>query len=116
MGIEANKEAVEFARQLISEGRYVLDQHGDWAQINPGTAAQDEFIHREGMKNYGKWHLGIKAGGSYGEKSAYSFPYGDFQKVYRSGLIAAQERAAQFKHGAVEQAAKDLLALLPEGE
>ena len=116
MAIDANPEAVEFARQLIEDGRYVLDKHGDWDQVNPDTNEQDNFVREHGMKAYGNWHLGVKVGGSYNEKSVYSSPYGDFHKVYRSGLIAAQERAAQYHHGAVEQAAKDLLAMLPEGE
>lgn len=116
MSIEVNQEGVEYAKWLIGEGRYVLDKHGDWDEINPGTEAQDEFIRREGMQAFGRWHLGLKPGASYEDKSAYSFPYGDYTNVYRSGLIAAEERAAQFHHGAIEAAAKELLALLPEGE
>ena len=30
MALDANPEAVEFARQLIEDGRYVLDQDGAW--------------------------------------------------------------------------------------
>lgn len=116
MAIEANREAVEFARQMIEDGRYVLDEHGDWDEINPDTDEENNFIRDRGMKAYANWHLGIKVGGSEEDKTTYSFPYGDYHKVYRSGLIAAEERAAQYHHGAVEQAAKDLLALLPEGE
>lgn len=116
MAIEVNREGFEFARQLIEDGRYVLDEHGDWENVNPDTDQQDNFIRERGMKDFANWHLGIKVGGSFNEKSAYSFPYGDYHKVYRSGLIAAEERAAQYHHGAVEQAAKDLLAMLPEGE
>ncbi len=116
MSIDANREAVEYARQLIEDGKFVNDKHGEWTEINPDTEAQNAYIHEHGMEGFGKWHLGIKVGGSYGEKGTYSFPYGDFEKVYRSGLIAAKERAAEFHHGAVEQAADDLLALLPEVE
>ncbi len=116
MAIEVNQPGFEWAKRMIEEGRYVLDEHGDWDQINPDTSQQDEFIREHGVEAYGNWHLGVKVGGSYHEKTAYSFPYGDYHKVYRSGLIAAEERAAQYHHGAVEQAAKDLLAMLPEGE
>ncbi len=114
MSIELNKEALEYAKQLIEDGRYVLDQHGDWDSVNPGTEAEDQFVKEHGYKAYGEWHLGFKAGGSYGEKSAYSFPYGDFHKVYRSGLIAAQERASQYNHLAVLDAAQELLKMLPK--
>lgn len=114
MAIEVNKDAVEYAKRLIGDGRYVLDKQGDWDSVNPGTEAQDRFVKEHGYKAYGEWHLGFKAGGSYGEKSAYSFPYGDFENVYRSGLIAAEERAAQYKHLAVRAAAQELLDMLPE--
>lgn len=116
MAIEVNRKGFEFARQLIEDGKYVLDDHGDWDNVNPDTNQQDNFIRDRGMEAFGNWHLGIKVGGSFNEKGTYSFPYGDYHKVYRSGLIAAEERAAQYHHGAVEQAAKDLLAMLPEGE
>ncbi len=112
MSIRLNDEAFNYAKSLIEEGRVVLDKHGDWEQINPDTAAQDEFIHERGMEAYAKWHLGVKEGASREDKSAYSFPYGNFRDVYRSGVIAAQERAAQFHHGAIESAAQELESLL----
>ena len=114
MAIDANREAVEFARQMIEDGRYVLDNPDDWTNVDPDMDHQKNFIRDRGMKAYGNWHLGVKVGGSFNERSTYSFPYGDYHKVYRSGLLAAQEQAAQYHHGAVEQAAKDLLALLPK--
>ncbi len=114
MSIDVNRDAFEYARQLIEDGRYVLDDKSDWDQVNPDADHQKNFIRDRGMKDYGNWHLGVKVGGSYNERSVYSFPYGDYHKLYRSGLLAVQEQAAQYHHGAVEQAAKDLLAMLPE--
>jgi hypothetical protein len=35
--------------------------------------------------------------------------YGDFRRVHRSGLIACQYRAAEWRHKQVELAAHDLL-------
>ena len=40
------------------------------------------------------------------------FPYGDFHRVHRSGLIAAKQRAAQRDHDDIERAADELLVLL----
>ena len=42
----------------------------------------------------------------------YGFVYGDFRRVHRSGLIAAEYRAAEWRHKEVELAAHDLLQLL----
>ena len=42
-------------------------------------------------------------------KARYAFVYGDFRRVHRSGLIACQYRAAEWRHKQVELAAHDLL-------
>lgn len=42
------------------------------------------------------------------------FPYGDFRRLYRSGLIAAKQRAGEWDHDDVEQAADRLLQDVPE--
>ena len=38
--------------------------------------------------------------------------YGDFRRVHRTGLIACDYRAAEWRHKAVELAAHDLLQRL----
>ena len=48
-------------------------------------------------------------------KEAYSFPFGDFRKVHRSGVIAGEGRAAQFDHAEIRDALKALLELI-DGE
>ncbi|WRS30745.1 hypothetical protein U6G28_03400 [Actinomycetaceae bacterium MB13-C1-2] len=111
MSIEVNQEAVEFAKKLIAEGKYSTEED-DWGEVNPDTEQQNELIHKEGMGQFAKWHLGVKSGGSRGEKTDYSFPYGDYKVVCRSGLIAAEERAAQYDHFSIRDAAKELLDLL----
>ena len=42
-------------------------------------------------------------------KARYAFVYGDFRRVHRSGLIACDYRAAEWRHKEVELAAHDLL-------
>lgn len=109
-----NQRAVENAKRLIDEGRVLLDKHGDWDEVNPGTEAQNKFIEEHGFEEYGQWHLGFKDGASREDKSSYSFPYGDFHQVVRSGLIAAGERAQQYHHEAIKAAADELLQMLPQ--
>jgi hypothetical protein len=41
-------------------------------------------------------------------KGHYEFPYGDFKKVHRCGLISAESRAGQYKHFDIEKAAHHL--------
>ena len=38
--------------------------------------------------------------------------YGDFRRIHRSGLIACQYRAAEWRHKEIELAAHELLQLL----
>jgi hypothetical protein len=45
-------------------------------------------------------------------KEAWSFPIGDFRKVHRAGVIAAESRAAQFHHAEIRDACKALLELI----
>ena len=114
MSIELNEAGFKYAQQLISEGRVDVDLHGDWDKINPDSEQQDRFVEEHGYEAFGEWHLGVKAGASHDTKGAYSFPYGDYKNVVRSGLIAAEERAAQYHHEAVRQAAADLLKLIDQ--
>lgn len=59
-------------------------------------------------------HLGLVDGATEETKSRYGFGFGDFRRVHRSGLLACQYRAAEWRHGSVETAAHDLLRLLDE--
>jgi len=45
-------------------------------------------------------------------KGRYAFVYGDFRRVHRTGLIACQYRAAEWRHKEIELAAHRLLQLL----
>jgi hypothetical protein len=58
---------------------------------------------------YGRWFLGLNDGATENTKARYAFVFGDFRRVHRSGLIAVQYRAAEWRHKAVELAAHELL-------
>jgi hypothetical protein len=49
-------------------------------------------------------------------KARYGFVYGDFRRVHRTGLIACQYRATEWRHKEVELAAHDLLQHLTASE
>lgn len=116
MSKELNAEGFEFAKQLIATGRIDNDLHGDWREINPDREAQNQFIEKNGWKVYSQWHLGLDPEADPNAKDAYSFPYGDFHVLHRSGLIAVEERAAQSHYEDIRAAAEELLGLLPPNQ
>ena len=67
-----------------------------------------------GWTEYSHWHLGIDKSENGETKGAYSFPFGDFRKVHRSGVISAESRAGQHDHTEIRDALKKLLDLIDE--
>ena len=45
-------------------------------------------------------------------KGRYEFPYGDFEKVHRCGVLTAESRAGQYKHLDIENAAAHLHGMI----
>jgi hypothetical protein len=64
------------------------------------------------MAEYGKWHLGIDETRDVANKGRCKFPYGDFEKVHRCGLLAAESRARQRKYYDIELAVAHLHGML----
>lgn len=114
MTIEVNQPALRQARALVREGKVVRDERDDWSEAAPSAQQENDFIEREGWTEYSHWHLGIDKSENAETKKAYSFPFGDFRKVHRSGVISAESRAGQYDHVEVEKALKSLLALIDE--
>ena len=105
-----NSRAVERARRLIRARQYVL--RSDWGQAQPSADDENAFLERHSWEEYGEWHLALTEGASEETKARYAFVYGDFRRVHRSGLLACQYRAAEWRHREVERAAHGLLLLL----
>lgn len=104
---KVNEAGVAKARQMIDSNQYDLDT--EWGEAAPSTERANEKIERDGYDGYGEWHLAVDTEASEDTKDRYGFPFGDFQRVVRSALIAAKQRAAQNEHGEVEEAAAELL-------
>ena len=105
-----NKRAVARARRLIEAHQYVLDS--DWGDVQPSAADQNAYVDSHSWDNYAEWHLGLTDGANDDTKARYAFVYGDFRRIHRTGLIACQYRAAEWRHKDVELAAHDLLQRL----
>ena len=112
MATELNNPAVEQARALVRDGKVVRDERDDWSEAAPTADEENAFIEREGWTEYSHWHLGVDRDENPETKQASSFPYGDFRKVHRSGVIAAESRAGQYDHDDIEDALKKLLELI----
>lgn len=113
MAIRVNSSAVERAERLIKGRQY--EKESNWSQVEPTSDEQNEFIEANGWEAYSEWHLAYDDEENKGTKKRYRFPIGDLNKLHRSGLIAAKQRAAQQGYDEVEKAAEKLLEKFPEG-
>ena len=105
-----NERAVARARELIDAHQYVLES--DWGDVQPSADDENAFLESHSWEDYGDWHLGLTDGATEETKARHAFVYGDFRRIHRTGLIACQYRAAEWRHKAVELAAHDLLQRL----
>ncbi|MBA3244071.1 MAG: hypothetical protein H0T61_02705 [Actinobacteria bacterium] len=105
-----NKRAVAQARRLIETRQYVLES--DWGDVQPSADDENAFLASHSWDAYAEWHLGLTEGATEETKSRYGFVSGDFRRVHRTGLIACQYRAAEWRHKEIELAAHELLQLL----
>ena len=105
-----NKLAVAHARHLIDGHQYVLDS--DWGDSQPSADDENAFLETHSWEEFAVWHLGLTEGANDETKARYGFVYGDLRRVHRSGLIACQYRAAEWRHKEVELAAHRLLQRL----
>jgi hypothetical protein len=112
MTVKLNKRAFDHARSLIEAGKYVIDDRGAWREHQPSAQQENEFIQQHGYAEYAKWHLGIDDEEGENNKGRYKFPYGDFEKVHRCGLLAAESRAGQRKYYDIELAVAHLHGML----
>jgi hypothetical protein len=112
MATRLNERAFTHAKALIEDGRFVDDERDAWSEHQPTAAAENRFIEDEGWPEYAKWHLGIDDEAGEETKERYKFPYGDFQKVHRCGLLAAESRAGQYKYLDIEQAVAHLHGMI----
>ena len=107
---KVNTKAVARARKLIDGRQYVLDS--DWGEAQPGADEENAYLDGHSWNEYAEWHLGLTDGASDETKGRHAFVYGDFRRIHRTGLIACQYRAAEWRHKEIELAAHDLLQRL----
>ena len=112
MAVKLNRTAFDHAKTLIAEERFVLDDRDDWSEHQPSAEEENRFIQQHGLAEFAKWHLGLDDEQDEDNKGRYKFPYGDFERVHRCGLLAAESRAGQYKHVDIELAVAHLHGML----
>jgi hypothetical protein len=112
MAVKLNKSGFEYGKELIREGEVVHDERDAWSEHQPSAEDENNFIREHGWPAFGKWHLGIDDEHGENTKGRYKFPYGDFARVHRCGVLTAESRAGQYKHFDVENAAAQLHGMI----
>jgi hypothetical protein len=112
MAVKLNQRAFEHAKELIEQGKFVFDERDMWSEHQPSAQDENEFIREHGFSEYAKWFLGIDTDEDEENKRRYKFPYGDFEKVHRCGVLAAESRAGQYKYHDIELAAAHLHGMI----
>jgi hypothetical protein len=116
MAVKLNKQAFEHAKNLIEQGEFVFDEKDMWSEHQPSAQDENEYLQEHGFGEYGKWFLGIDTEEDEDTKGRYKFPYGDFEKVHRCGVLAAESRAGQYKYDDIEHAAAHLHGMIDGAE
>ena len=115
MTVKLHQPGLRQARSLVRDGKVVRDERDDWSEDAPTPDEENAFIEEHGWAEYGHWHLGVDDDEDRETKGHYKFPYGDFTKVHRCGVISLESRAGQFDHDEIRDEAKKLLELIDEG-
>jgi hypothetical protein len=112
MAVKLDRRAYDHAKRLVKEDRFVLDERDAWSEHRPSAAQENEFIRLHGFYEYGRWYLGIDETRPEATKGRYKFPYGDFEKVHRCGVLTVESRAGQYKYYDIENAAAHLHGMM----
>ena len=114
MTTKLNERSYTFAQDQVKNGKVVRDQRDDWSEHQPSTEQENEFIEARNWDEYANWHLGIDDEASEHTKARYKFPYGDFERVHRCGVLSAEVRAARLKYRDIEDATVKLREMIDE--
>jgi len=106
---DLNLSGESYAQSLIAAGK--VDRTSVWSF---DAADGNALLGKNGddWANYSRHHLGLDRSANDKTKARYKFPVAKANRLYRSGLIAAKQRAAQQGDSAIEKAATELIDLI----
>ncbi len=105
MAVVLNRRGYEHANKLVADGRVEIDERDDWSEHQPSADEENRFIEEHGIDEFARWHLGQDDEKAEDTKGRWKFPYGEFNKVHRCGVLSAESRAAQNGYQDIEVAA-----------
>jgi hypothetical protein len=108
MSVRLNKRAFDHARDLVRKGQTQMDERDDWSEHAPTADEENAYLEKHGWNEYGQWYLGVDTDMDDDTKGRYKFPYGDFRRVHRCGVISAESRAAQNDYDDIAKALAEL--------
>ncbi|MFC0625559.1 hypothetical protein [Kribbella deserti] len=108
MTVKLNKVALDHAKHLVSKHQVSKDERDDWSEHQPSSDQENEYLDKHGWEDYSRWYLGIDDEMDEDTKGHYKFPYGDFRRLHRCGLMAAESRAAQQDYEDIRKAVANL--------
>jgi hypothetical protein len=112
IAVTLNRRAHSHAQDLINQGQFVLDERDMWSEHQPSARQENRYIEEHGFGEYARWYLGIDTAEDEDNKGRYKFPYGDFERVHRCGVLTAESRAGQCKYDDIEGPAAHLHGVL----
>jgi len=112
MAFKLNKAGCEHAAAMIRQGLEVEHETGNWNEVRPTSDEEARYLDTHDIEEYGLWFLGINTDIEANSKEHYVYPYGDFNVVQKSGLIAAEQQAKKDHSDEIANAARTLLELL----
>lgn len=107
MTVKVNGKGRTHANALVGAGK--VDRDSAWS-FSGEDGNKLLGANGDDWANYSQWFLAVDDGETEKTKAYYKFPFGKDGKVYRKGVIAAKQRAAQQGYTDVETAASALLA------
>jgi hypothetical protein len=115
MTVTLNRQAFEHAKQLINEGRIVLDERDAWSERRSIAEQENQFIRLHGMAEHGRWYLGINDEKPELTKGHYELRIAlwGFQQgppLWRA--LGRKPRAGQYQHHDIENAVAHLHGML----
>ena len=110
--VKLNENAFAFAKELITQGRAVVDKKNGWRDHRPMAEEENEFIRVHGFAEYRKWHLGIDETHAEDTKARYKFPFGDFKNIHRCALLAVRSQGTSIGYARYRKAAIQLLEMI----
>jgi hypothetical protein len=56
MAVKLNKRAFAHAKELLGDGKVVLDERDAWSEHQPSAEQENELLRQHGFKEYAKWY------------------------------------------------------------